>query len=271
MPTQILYISNFAAVPFRDSVRKGMEDAFGDLIRSGILSITFTGPARNSSYQLTFQASYNWTSVNRDRNWYRPMILGVTGTVNIEALRRGNYCRDVGDRQTCEAVVRELPGELGQSIANTAIHEAGHLFGLVNGGPDGSGHSSDPRNYMFINSLHNEYAPYLKDHRRTAKYRIRQGDSLSKIADRIGFRSPIANCMALYDFRGQDGRRNRDLLRSHDPNLIYPGEEIWIPDIQARLAYMRALEICPKVFTGPQIATMKQFLAAGRTVFGTSP
>lgn len=267
MSTQILNINNFAAVPFRNSVQTKIEAAFADLVRSGILSINFTGSVRNSSYQLTFLVSYNWTSANRDRNWYRPMLPGVTGTVNIDALRRRNYCRDVGDRTTCEPVVRNTAGELGQSIAYTAVHEAAHIFGLDNGGPDGSGHSSDPRNYMFINSLHSEFLPYLRDHRRTTKYRIKQGDNLSKIADRIGFRPPLANWRVLYDFRGQDGRRNRDLLRSHDPNLIYPGEEIWIPDIQARLAYMRALEICPKVFTASQLATMRQFLASGRTVY----
>jgi hypothetical protein len=124
---------------------------------------------------------------------------------------------------------------------------------------------------MFVNSLHAEYAPYLLDHRRTTKYRIRQGDNLSRIAQRIGFCPPLATWTTLYDFKGQDGRRNRDLLRSRDPNLIYPGEEIWVPDIPARLAYMRSLELCDKQFNSLQIATMRPFLASGRTVVEINP
>jgi len=271
VPTRTLNLTNFAAVPFGDFVRRKMETAFAALIGSNELRIDFTGSTRDSPYQLSFQTGYAWTPVNRDRNWYRPGIAGVTGQVNIEALRRRNFCRDVGDQQTCEPVVRELAHELGYSIAYTANHEAGHLFGLVSGGPDGSGHSSDPRNYMFVNSLHAEYAPYLLDHRRTTKYRIRQGDNLSRIAQRIGFCPPLATWTTLYDFKGQDGRRNRDLLRSRDPNLIYPGEEIWIPDIPARLAYMRSLELCDKQFNSLQIATMRSFLASGRTVVEINP
>lgn len=266
MPTRILNINNFAAVPFGNFVRQKMEAAFAELIRAGTLRIDYTGLTRNSPDQLFFQTSYAWTPVNRDRNWYRPGVPGVTGHVFIEALRRRNYCSNVGEPQTCEPVVRELAHELGQSIAYTAVHEAGHLFGIVSGGPDGSGHSSDQHNFMFISSLHSGYAPLLQDHRRTAKYRIQPGDNLSRIADRIGFRPPLATWRTLYDFQGQDGRRNRDLLRSHDPNLIHPGEEIWIPDVRARLAYMRSLEVCEKRFSPSQIATMGQFLASGGTV-----
>ena len=268
---RILNLNNFSAVPFRNVVQQKLEVAFAELIRSSTLSIDFAGSARDSSYQLTFHTTYNWNSINRYRNWYRPMIAGVTGVVNIEALRRRNYCRDVGDRRTCEPVVRELVNELGESIVYTAVHEAGHLFGLVNGGNDGSGHLSDPRNYMFINSLHSEYLPFLQDYRRTTKYRIRRGDNLTKIADRIGFHPPLANWRVLYEFRGQDGRRNRYLLRSRNPNLIYPGEEIWVPDIVARVAYMRSLEICHRVFTNSQIAIMREFLNSGRTIFSISP
>lgn len=266
MPTRILNMVNFAAVPFQDVVRRRFDAAFADLIRAGTLTIDFTGSSRDSPYQLSFLSSYSWTPVNHDRNWYRPMVGGVTGTVNLEALRRRNYCVDVGDSRTCEPVVRETAQELGSSVSYTAIHETGHLFGLMSGGPDGSGHSSDPGNYMFVNALHSEYAPLLHDRRRTRKYRIRQGDSLARIADRIGFRPPLATWRDLYEFQGQDGRRNRDLLRSRDPNLIHPGEEIWIPDIPARLAYMRSLEVHDRHFTPAQLAAMGQFLAAGRTV-----
>ena len=271
MPTQVLNSNNFAAVPFRNYVQKKMELAFDDLIRNGILRINFAGSDRNGKYQLHFLAHYSWTIYNRDRNWYRPGFPGTKGQINLDALQRRNYCRDVGNSMTCEPVVRNTADELGYSIAVTAVHEAAHLFGLDHGGPDGSGHSPDPRNYMFINSLHSEYLPFLQDHRRTIKYRIIRGDTLSGIAYRIGFCPPLATWRTLYDFRGKDGRRNRDLLRSHNPDLIYPGEEIWIPDIPARLAYMRRLEILPKTFTSSQLTVMRQFLSSGRMIMQTSP
>jgi hypothetical protein len=76
---------------------------------------------------------------------------------------------------------------------------------------------------------------------------------------------PLATWRTLYDFPGQDGRRNRDILRSHIPDLIFPGEQIWIPDIPARLAYMRSLELQPKSFTSAQFTAMAQCLATGKS------
>ena len=266
MPTVILNVINFAVSPFPDVVRQGMEDGFRTLIRSGVLRIDFTGSSTTSLYELQFVGTYAWTAVNRDRCWYRPGILGVTGNVNVEALRRRNYCQDVRDSRTCEAVFRETPQELGRAIVNTAVHEAAHLMGLDSGGADGSAHTGDAGNFMFINSLHAGYKPLLQDQQRTKRLTIQRGDSLSGIADRIGMHS-LGGWRALYEFRGRDGRANRELLRSHNPNLIYPGEEIWIPDVQARLVYMRAVEVQPKSFTAAQLATMEAFVASGRSVF----
>ncbi len=265
MTTRILNIQNFSYVPFPNYVRQQIEAGFSSLIQSGALSIDWSGTS-TSLYNLTFLRSYNWNQFNRDRCWYRPGIAGVTGRVNVEALRRRNYCLDVGSCRTCEPVCREISHELGKTISVTAIHEAAHLFGVINGGQDGSGHTGDPGNFMFINSLHHNYRPMLEDQQRTIWYKIRRGDTLSGIADRIGFRPPVGTWRTLYDFRGQDGRRNRDLLRSGDPHLIYPDEQIWIPDIHSRLQYMRSLELQNKHFTPDQISIMANFLSRGTSI-----
>ncbi|MDA8136251.1 MAG: LysM peptidoglycan-binding domain-containing protein [Desulfobacteraceae bacterium] len=266
MPTQTLSIVNLQSVPFASQVQTYIQAGLQCLIDSRHLIIDFNGTAGDARYRLEFMMRYDWTSYNRDRNWYRPGALGVTGTVNVEASRRRNYCTDVGDAATCEPVVRHTASELGKSLAVTAVHEIGHLFGLSEGGPDGSGHTGDDRNYMFINFLHREYVPLLQDFNRTTRYTIQRGDTLAGICNRIGFRSPLARISNLYNFQGQDRRRNRDMLRSGDPNLIYPGEMIWIPDYSARLQYMRRLELSDKSFTASQIRTMQDFLSRGRTI-----
>ena len=56
------------------------------------------------------------------------------------------------------------------------------------------------------------------------EYVIRSGDSLSAIAKRFGIRWPH-----LYQASGPDGVKNSERLRSGDPNLIFPGEAIWVP------------------------------------------
>jgi nucleoid-associated protein YgaU len=55
-------------------------------------------------------------------------------------------------------------------------------------------------------------------------YTIISGDWLSKIAQRHGM-----TWQELYNYEGGTGVRNRDRLRSGDPDLIYPGEVIRVP------------------------------------------
>ena len=267
MPTRVLSIRNLDIVPFRDYVRRQIETGLSEFVRSHHLELDFSG-RRNGLYVLRFEANYEWSRFNRDRCWYRPAIFGVTGNVNVQAIQRRNYCLDVGNCSTCEPVMRQVPQELGKSISITALHEIAHLFGLIHGGPDGSGHTADPGNFMFVNSLHQNYVPFVRDYNRSIRYTIRRGDSLWRISDRIGFAPPVGTWRTLYEFRGKDGRCNRDLLRSTNPNLIYPGEEIWIPDIRNRLLYMRRLELQDKRFTTEQIAVMRRCLTDGSTIFG---
>jgi len=59
-------------------------------------------------------------------------------------------------------------------------------------------------------------------------YTIRSGETLSEIAQRYGM-----TWRELYDLRDPGGRPNSERLRSGDPDLIYPGEIIWVPKVTA--------------------------------------
>ena len=134
-------------------------------------------------------------------------------------------------------------------------------------GADASGHSGDERNPMFVDLLHADYTPIREDAKRTTLYTIVRGDTLSGIAQRIGFWRRLGGWPALYDLEGKDGRRNRDRLRSGNPDLIFPGESIWIPDVDVRAAFLRRVELVPKTFTKAQMDTMRAFVQAGKTIF----
>ena len=267
MTTRTLNIINLQSVPFSSQVQAGIQAGLQPLIDSRHIIIDFNGTERNATYRLEFVMRYDWNQYNRDRNWYRPGVGGVTGTVNVEALQKRNYCTNVGDASTCEPVVRYTSSELGKSLIFTAVHEIGHLFGIMDGGCDSAGHTGDDRNFMFRNSCHRGYIQLLQDYNRTTQYSIQRGDSLAAICQKIGFRPPLAQINTLYNFKGQNGRRNRDILRSGNPDLIYPDEIIWIPDYRARLQYMRSLELSDKSFTQVQIRHMQDFINSGRTIY----
>lgn len=59
---------------------------------------------------------------------------------------------------------------------------------------------------------------------------------------------------------GKDGRTNKALLRSGDPDLIYPGEEIWIPDVVERTKWIRSVELEDRSFSKPQLEAMKKWI-----------
>jgi hypothetical protein len=62
----------------------------------------------------------------------------------------------------------------------------------------------------------------------TTEYVIQSGDYLSKIAQRYGM-----TWQQLYNYDGGTGVPNRQRLRSGDPDLIYPGEVIVVPEAGA--------------------------------------
>jgi nucleoid-associated protein YgaU len=273
MATQTLKIMELDVAPFSKQIQQRMESAFKPLIDSGDLTIDFTGKAKDAKYTLTFEKKYDWSSDEHVGCGFRPFAYGMTGSVYVEAHTRANWCTNVTNCRTCEALFRRSPDELGKALAHTAVHEAGHLFGLMDKasytGADDSGHSGDARNFMFAIPNHKDYQPPQLDSKRTKKYVIVEGDALSKIAGRIGFGfvPPREGWRTLYDFKGKDGSTNRQLLRSGDPDLIFPGEQIWIPDAAERAKFIRSIVFEEKTFLKSQLDTMRQWLKAGRSIF----
>jgi hypothetical protein len=70
----------------------------------------------------------------------------------------------------------------------------------------------------------------------------------------------------LCELKGQDGKKNIELIKSGDINKISPGEQIWIPDVDARLRFLREMDAKPKTFTKQQYASMLDFVKAGKTI-----
>jgi len=267
--TQTLSIKNMTVVPFRGAVQKYIERVFEPLVASGHLVLDFDESTGSPRYEVRFVEKYKWSASDRPgcRRW--PSILGDTEVVYVEAIRDYRFCTDVTNCKTCEPMFKRSPDELGKMLAYVAIHEAAHLLGLMEG--DRAGHSDDERNVMFVASLHKEWAPLEKDSQRTMKYRVVEGDSLSRIAHRIGFWPPRFSWRTLYDLKGRDGKANRTLLRSGRPDMIFPGEEIWVPDVNARTTWQRALELTDKAFTSSQLATMRKWIDEGRTAIQFGP
>jgi nucleoid-associated protein YgaU len=272
MAAQVLSLKNLGSAPFHDRVQEAVANGLAPLVDSGDLTIDFTGRQFDkATYQLTFEARYSWTPANKSGSWRHPWMLGMTGEVYVDAITRRNYCTDVTRSGTCAPIFKRSPDELGRAIANTALHEIGHLFGLMDAtsykGADGDGHTGDERNPMFVDQLHSDYKPIVQDAARTTLYTIVSGDTLSAIARRIGFWRRLGGWQALYDFAGSDGRKNRERLRSGDPDLIFPGEQIWIPDVEVRRAWFRSVELKPKEFTKAQFDFMRAWVQAGKTIF----
>ena len=266
MPEQ-LRIDNLAAVSARGDVEDMIKAAFKPLVDSGDLEIDLTGAkATSARYVLTFETKYDWNTFDHRGCLFKPFYYGLTGSVYLDAIERKNFCEDVTKCGTCERLFR-TKDEQAKQIGMTAVHEIGHLFGLHEGGSDGSGHSADPANFMFAITSHIDYKPIEEDSRLTKKYTIVKDDWLSKIAHRIGFWPDSTGWQTLYKLKGKDGKSNKQLLRSGNPNLIFPGEEIWVPDIPARIAWTREQHMKSKSFTKPQTDAMRAFIKAGKTIF----
>jgi hypothetical protein len=270
MPTRTLTIENIASVPFASFVQKEITRALQRLTATGVLQVDLTGGA-SGDYTLTFVLENPWRQgANRDRCWYRPRLLGMSGDVYVGALMKWNHCTDVSKCSTCEPVFRRKQSELGWAIVNTALHELGHVFGLSTKnsykGADPAGHTGDRRNFMFDYARDPAYKRLKEDSGRTKEYVIRERDNLSTIARRIGFRHPYGSWKTLWAFRGRDGKTNRERLRSKDPNLIFPGEVLWVPDVLARNEYFRSVECFRKEFTKTQIDFMARWIKQGSSL-----
>jgi predicted Zn-dependent protease with MMP-like domain len=185
---------------------------------------------------------------------------------------------------SCVTAFLETQDSLGSLIANTTIHEIGHMLGMQDGGYDGGGHTTDPDNYMWNSrsiDLLNDFAssPF--------EYTVKAGDTLSGIWHRY-VNGTLDKCRVgppgltyLDVWQNEDNRAKGFVAdptkngiagrRANDPNWIYPGEKVSLPNNNLRTpAYRRKLPgfVGQKTFTKGQKDTMKRFiadrLAAGR-------
>jgi len=277
MAAKVLALTNFSGVPFREKVEAIIRKAFKPLVDSGDLTIDAGGaPGTTPDFALDFNPRYEWNDFDRRGCLYKPLYYGVTGEVLLEAIERKNFCANVTRCETCQRVFRASADEQGKMIGVTAIHEIGHLLGLIDAaafaGANGEGHSGDPANGMFAINRHKDYNPVEEGGPRTKKYTIVSGDTLSGIAQRIGFwPAGTTGWKFLYDLKGKDGKRNRDLLRGKSPHKIWPGEEIWVPDPDAWTTFIRTAFLQDKSFTDEQIATMRKQLKSGGSIIQTTP
>jgi hypothetical protein len=275
---ELLKFTQLASAPFHDYVQRKIEEALKPLIDSDDLRLDFTAaPLPGKAYQLDFESRPMWTAQNRTGCMYHPRLLGaeavgtpsVPGKVYLDAIIQRNYCRDIYRCDTCVKVYPRSPDELGRAIVWVALHEIGHAFGLINKtsytGANEGGHTGDSRNPMLSETLHPDYRWLYEDWQRTTKYTIVKGDTLSKIAPRVGLFEPHprGGGLALYEFKGKDQTRNRDLLRSKDPDIIEPGEQIWIPDVLSKLEFIRKITLEEKSFTKAQFDTMRAWIRKG--------
>jgi hypothetical protein len=210
---------------------------------------------------------------------FRMTINGVaqTGdsTVFVRAMK---MMRLKTSASACEAAFPETEDSLGTVIANVTIHETGHMLGMDTGGHDDGGHTSDPANYMWDPGT----MPGGDTHVGLFfEYTVQRGDTLSGIVRRyvqgklnscrVGsndlkwidvWRHPANKEMGFVAHPKKSGVAGR---RLNDPNWIYPGEKVALPNDNLRTqAYRLKVEgfLKKKSFTKDQIDTMTTFIAA---------
>lgn len=186
--------------------------------------------------------------------------MGFSGQCNPIWLSKMNFCEDSRKKSTCTPVYQSTPNNLlGKVIANTIIHEIGHVLGLLDEksytGADIEGHNGDPTNCMFIIPLHKEYRKLGQKNERTKKYTLKAGETLSSVARIKGLRSKVY----LERLRGKDGRSNEEIIKSG-------GKEIWVVDIIKELKFYRDAESIDKNFTNEQILFMRKRIIEGKTM-----
>lgn len=256
----------------RDFVRKTIGDAFGAFE----VELDFAGSKASRDLLVVFTremvaASVNGESNRQDNNG---TLESATSLIFVSAMKAIRIQSGAGG---CAPVYQETTASLGSIIANTTIHEIGHMLGLRSGGIDDGGHTSDPDNYMWsslslgLNDLAS--SPFV--------YTVKQGDTMSSIlrryADGTLDKCRVGPTRWTYMDAWQDEDNSAPGFvadpkksgvpgrRANDPNWIYPGERVALPNFNLRTqAYRLKMRgfLGAKSFTNAQKDAMQRFIAA---------
>ena len=277
-----LNIKGLAGVPQKDIVKSVIENAFRSF--RDVLTIDFTGTAKNPAYTFRFVNSYKWSPLEKIGHRYWCFAMGMSYEVNTEVLAKVNYCEDSSDPATCTPVYPRQQNILGKVIGNTAVHEIVHMFGFNDkhafNGANEDGHTGDPSNFMFDIPLHNDYK--LLRHMKTKKYVIKKGETLSSIARKKGLMSGTRLAM----LKGQDGVTNKQILAKAimgrggiglgavqgviETNSSFAGLSIWVPDIDKWIQFRRKVETQPKSFYKDQMLNIRKHIVQGKEMMSVN-
>jgi outer membrane protein OmpA-like peptidoglycan-associated protein len=112
----IVKVENFSACPFKDMVRKTVEDSFK---RVSTIQFDWDGKSASGEAFISFDDTTPFTSA-----------LGLTGEIFLNSFRNNEICKDPHDKSTCEKVFPDTADVMGRAIANTVAHETGHAMAL---------------------------------------------------------------------------------------------------------------------------------------------
>jgi outer membrane protein OmpA-like peptidoglycan-associated protein len=123
-------VDNFAACPFKSTVKTIVEEAFKP---AKIIRFDWEGKDTTAEDEITFDDTSKW-------------MQGMVGFVFLRTFMEHEICKVKGDKSTCEKTYPNTASVKGRAIANTFCHEVGHALGL--------GHVNTVDNYMWTVALH---------------------------------------------------------------------------------------------------------------------
>jgi predicted Zn-dependent protease with MMP-like domain len=257
------------------SLRKFVKTTIADDLSAFDLELDFAGSKAGRDLVVTFTAdSPGWAFGESDRSTLNGAALPGSSTIYVGAMKA---IRLQTSGANCEPAFLETEGSLGSMIANVTVHEIGHMLGMQDGGYDDGGHTEDPDNHMWdpgsLPGGSTLASPVIE-------YTVKQGDTLSGIVHRyinstldkcrIGssfltymmvWQHPANKAPGFVAHPTKSGILGR---RANDPNWIYPGEKVALPNTNLRTQGYRATFpgfLGKKSFTSEQTEKMKRFVS----------
>jgi hypothetical protein len=274
----LVVVSGMSAIP--RSLRKHVQDEILKEYSAFDLDFDFTGRKRARDLAVRFSDEVPiWGAYGESsRPWIGGEQESGESTIYVGMMRA---MRLETSPEECEIAFPESVASLGSLIANTAIHEIGHMVGLDTGGYDSAGHTSDVKNYMWDASGFLVGGAKLNTYvSRVFEYTVKRGDTLSGIVlryrlgtlDKCRIGPTKLTWTMAWDhpgnkqagFVGDTKKSGKPGRIANSPHWIYPGEKVALVNQNYRTQKYRLYMpgfVGAKKFTDDQIKTMKQFIA----------